>query len=102
MDCCRKKNAGPEKRVQVVYDGSAIPVLPTAADSELLRALIPTTPLTTPGSRSLKVEVTKDGRRDAFEGSVEVMEKEFPVESIWLPKTKSKIRGKPLLAIIDH
>lgn len=88
----RKKNAGPEAKVQVLYDGSEIPALRTAADRQLLRALVPTTPLTTPGPRTLKVEFT-DGRHEVYEGSVEVMEKEYPVESIWLPKTKSKIRG---------
>jgi len=86
--------------VQVLYDGCEIPALPTAADSQLLRALVPTTPLTTPGTRTLKVEVT-DGRHEVFEGSVEVMEKEYPVESIWLPKTKSKLRGKAILANTD-
>jgi hypothetical protein len=78
-----------------MYDGREIPALPTASDSKLLRALVPTTPLTTPGPRALKVEVT-DGRHEVFEASVEVTEKEYPVESIWLPKTKSKIRGEAL------
>lgn len=68
-------------------------MFPTAADDKILRALVPTTPLTTPGPRTLKVEVA-DGRHETFEGCVEVMEKEYPVESIWLSKTKSKLRGK--------
>lgn len=34
------------------------------------------------------------GRHETFDGFVEVLNKEYPVESIWLPKTKSKIRGK--------
>lgn len=87
-----RKNSQPDVTVQVMYDGREIPALPTASDSKLLRALVPTTPLTTPGPRALKVEVT-DGRHEVFEASVEVTEKEYPVESIWLPKTKSKIRG---------
>ena len=83
--------------MQVLYDGCEIPALPTAVDSQVLRALVPTTPLTTPGPRTLKVELA-DGRHEVFKGSVEVMEKEYPVESIWLSKTKSKIRGKAILA----
>ncbi|KAG0582582.1 hypothetical protein KC19_3G071000 [Ceratodon purpureus] len=87
-----RKNPQPDVKVQVMYDGCEVPVFPTASDSKLLRALVPTTPLTTPGPRALKVEVN-DGQHKVFEGSVEVTEKEYPVESIWLPKTKSKIRG---------
>ncbi|XP_024380799.1 uncharacterized protein [Physcomitrium patens] len=87
-----RKDPQPEAKVQIFYDGCEIPVFPTAADDKILRALVPTTPLTTPGPRTLKVEVA-DGRHETFEGCVEVMEKEYPVESIWLSKTKSKLRG---------
>lgn len=75
-------------------------MFPTAADEKILRALVPTTPLTTPGPRNLKVEVA-DGRHESFEGRVEVIEKEYPVESIWLPKTKSKLRGKALKSYLQ-
>lgn len=40
----------------------------------------------------IQVEVP-DGRHESFEGLVEVTNKEYPVESIWLTKTKSQIRG---------
>lgn len=40
-----------------------------------------------------QVEVP-DGRHESFEGLVEVTDKEYPIESIWLTKTKSKIRGE--------
>lgn len=38
-----------------MYAGSEVPVFPTATDNGLWRALVPTTPLDTPGSRTLKV-----------------------------------------------
>jgi len=76
-----------QSQVQVSCSGSRVPVFPTAVDNMTWRALIPTTPLDKPGNLDIIVEIT-DGRHKKFKGTVEICDKEYPVESIWVQKSK--------------
>lgn len=78
--------------VEVTCEEETFPAYPTSGLSNIWRTLIPLTPLDISGNRSLTVDVN-DGRHKSFHGVIEVVEKEYPVESIWLSEAKSTIHA---------
>lgn len=88
--------------VEVALEGCIAPVYPIHGNLNVWRALFPTTPLDSPGPRSLTVDI-KDGRHNRFYGTVQLLERNFHVESLWFNEEKSTISGtrKELDAIQD-
>ncbi|GBG75882.1 hypothetical protein CBR_g21124 [Chara braunii] len=78
--------------VRVQYEKTDVPVYPVSPDSLRWRAFIPTTPLDSPGLKDLMVDVS-DGRHRPFYRSLELKDREYVVESIWLSDTKSGLLG---------
>ncbi|EFJ31598.1 hypothetical protein SELMODRAFT_408308 [Selaginella moellendorffii] len=78
--------------VSVTYGGSEIPAYPITEEKSIWRALAPSTPLDVPGPRSLAVDV-RDGRHKLYRGNIQIVDKDYPVESIWLSDTNSSSHG---------
>lgn len=78
--------------VEITCEEETFPAYPTSGFPNIWRTLIPLTPLDIGGHRSLNVDVN-DGRHKSFHGVIEVVDKEYPIESIWLSETKSTIHA---------
>ncbi|KAJ7294255.1 hypothetical protein O6H91_Y270300 [Diphasiastrum complanatum] len=83
-----------ESLVRVSVDGSVVPTYSILGNQNFWRTLVPTTPLDSPGPRSLVVNI-KDGRPKPFVGTVDLCNKDYGIESIWLSDVKSTISGTP-------
>ncbi|XP_057824612.1 uncharacterized protein LOC131036681 isoform X1 [Cryptomeria japonica] len=78
--------------VEVTFEEERFSAFSTSTCPNKWRTLIPLSPLDTTGQRSLIVDVN-DGRHESFHGVIEVLEKEYPTETIWLSGNKSGIHG---------
>ncbi|MEL7039640.1 MAG: M23 family metallopeptidase [Cyanobacteria bacterium J06592_8] len=77
----------PSSQPNVVLKGKTYPMFPVSGNR--YRALIPTTPLESPGTRQL---VVSDGTQQQ-PLNVQVSARSFPTQSIWLSEEKNSIQG---------
>ncbi len=77
----------PGSNPSVVYDGKTYPMFPISGNR--YRALLPTTPLDQPGSRQLQVSHGTQQQNL----TVQIRDRSFPTQSIWLSDDASSIRG---------
>ena len=77
----------PSSNPTVVLNGKTYPMFPVGGNR--YRALVPTTPLERAGSRQLLVN---DGTQQQ-NIAVQVRDRSFPTQSIWLSDDKNSIRG---------
>lgn len=87
-----RETFGKGRLVEITCEEETFPAYPTSGFPNIWRTLIPLTPLDIGGHRSLNVDVN-DGRHKSFHGVIEVVDKEYPIESIWLSETKSTIHA---------
>lgn len=86
------RHFGKEPLVEINYHGNKMPVYPLVSDPATWRALVASTPLDKESVHKLLVQV-RDGRHRLYERQVLLREREYPVESIWLPKEKVGLKG---------
>ncbi len=77
----------PSSNPTVVLNGKTYPMFPLSGNR--YRALIPTIPLDQPGTRQLQVS---DGTQQQSL-TVQVRDRSFPTQSIWLSDDKNSIQG---------
>nr|WP_238987018.1 M23 family metallopeptidase [Lyngbya aestuarii] len=77
----------PSSNPSVVLNGKTYPMFPLSGNR--YRALIPTIPLDQPGTRQLQVS---DGTQQQSL-TVQVRDRSFPTQSIWLSDDKNSIQG---------
>lgn len=71
----------------VTWQGKTYPMFTTAPNR--MRALLPTTPLDQPGTKSLQINDGTQGQNL----TVQLRDRSFPTQSIWLPPDKEELNG---------
>ncbi|MBD2482937.1 M23 family metallopeptidase [Planktothrix sp. FACHB-1365] len=81
------ESAGSPNPPTVSWQGKTYPMF--AIGPNRMRALLPTTPLDQPGTKSLQVN---DGTQ-VQNLTVQLRDRDFPTQSIWLPPDKEELQG---------